>query len=364
MRFLGVHVMLVCAACAGSIETTSTGSHDDAGSANPAQARAKFDQDVLPILGHQCGSCHAGTTNAWMASDPDAYTSVMTWPRLVDTTSPASSMLLGKGAHEGPSLAPADQATILEWLRLEAAVRVDGTRTPETAVIEVVAGANTIPLDAVGAAGSNLTFTAQKLSQGLYLSKIAITAGTGGIHVKHPLFVTWQDTTPSPDPIDSFDTIELDVASGQAGSVGGGLLMLLNVPATAKLSIAFQKVGLSTGGGTPTLSGCKAVAAFTANARTPLSQSCVSCHGGSNASASNATDMTKINDTSADGQAFACGQILGRVDLVTPSSSGVFVAPDPASGASHPFKFPSAAAFNTFRTGVTTWITAEKAAGP
>jgi mono/diheme cytochrome c family protein len=334
----------------------------DAGDAATAQARAKFDRDVLPIVTSQCGACHAGTSNGWMAGNPGAYTAMLAWPQLVDTSSPTSSFLLSKGTHEGPALSPDDKATIVGWIQLEMTARSGRGTTPKTDTVDVAAGPNSFALDSVGAVGSTLTFTAQKLTQGLYLSRISITAGAGGVHITHPLFVTWQDTTPSPDPVDSFDTVDLDVAAGMTGGVGGGLLMLENVSATAKLNIVFQKVGPAKGTAPPPPSGCKAVASFTTNARAPLSQSCVSCHGGGNVGASNATDMTKINDTTAAGQTTACGQILGRVDLVNPAASGILVAPDPASGASHPFKFPSAAAFTAFKTSLSTWITAEKAA--
>jgi hypothetical protein len=219
-----------------------------------------------------------------------------------------------------------------------------------------------MPLDDAGAAGSTVTFTAKRLTTGLYLTNIAVKAGTGGIHITHPLFVTWMDTTASPDPVDSFDTIDMDLAQGMSAPIGSGLLLLENVPAGAELSVSFKKIGPSTGAGTGTLTGCKVVASFTTNAKPQLSTNCVSCHGGSNASASNALDMTMVNDTSTTGQTTACGQVLGRVNLTTPALSDVLVQPDPASGSAHPFHFATTAAYTTFNTALSTWITAEKAA--
>jgi hypothetical protein len=125
--------------------------------------------------------------------------------------------------------------------------------------------------------------------------------------------------------------------------------------------VSFKQIGASIGTGTTTLTGCKVVTSFTQNARTPLSQTCVTCHGGANSGATSAVDMTKINDTSTTGQTAACGQILSRVNLTTPDQSGILLAADPASGVTHPFKF-STTAYPAFKTSLTTWIQAEKAA--
>ena len=73
--------------------------------------------------------------------------------------------------------------------------------------------------------------------------------------------------------------------------------------------------------------------------------------------ATQATDMTKVNDTSPEGQATACGQILSRVNLADPPQSAIFIAPDPDSGAGHPVKFGGdAGAFGDFRDALTVWI--------
>jgi hypothetical protein len=269
-------------------------------------------------------------------------------------------MLLVKGMHQGPAWSVEQASKILEWIEMERDEH-PVEMVVETGAVDVVEGPNTLTLDAIGSAGTTLTFTAQKLANGLYLSNIAITAGPMGVHIKHPLFVTWQGTTPSPDPVDSFDTVELDLATTVRGTIGGGLLMLTNVQPTAQLSVSFKRIGPAVGSGNTTLAGCKVVNSFTTNARGPLSTNCVSCHGGTNGGATAAVDMTKMNDTSATGQAAACGQILSRVNLTTPTMSGILLAPDPASGVGHPFKF-SAANYPAFRTSLTTWIDAEKAA--
>ncbi len=355
------------AGCTGSIVGGWTANQDDealpdAAEAPPTTARDMFDHDVLPLISATCVGCHAGSDPAvaWMKPAPDEYTSVMAWPKLVEVATPATSNLLVKGQHQGPAWSPEQATTILSWIGAERDEHPP-EMVVETNAVDVVEGANTLTLDAIGSTGTVVSFTAQKLTNGLYLSNIKVTGGPTGVHFKHPLFVTWQDTTPSPDPADSFDTVELDLAAAQVVAVGGGLLMLANVPATAKLSISFRQIGPAVGTGTTAPAGCKVVTSFTQNARTPLSTSCVGCHGGTNGGATNAVDMTKVNDTSTTGQAMACGQILGRVNLTTPAQSGILLAPDPASGVAHPFKF-SATDITTFKNSVTTWISAEKAA--
>ena len=357
-------VMLVALGGCSALVDGWTKPDDVETDANPTtSARAMFDRDVLPLITTACGGCHGGTNAAapaWMQPAPDEYTTVTSWPRLVELTAPATSMLLTKGVHQGPAWMVEQASTILSWIELERDEHpVD--MVVETNAIDIVDGANRLPLDIIDAPGSVLTFTAQKLTYGLYLSNIAITAGVDGVHFKHPLFVTWQGTTPTPDPVDSFDVVEMDLAQGSSRAIGGGLLMLANVPADAKLSVSFKQIGPAVGSGSTTLPGCKVVTSFTTNARPPLSANCVVCHGGANTGATAAVDMTKINDTTAAGQAFACGQILGRVNLVTPDQSGILLAPDPASGVTHPFKF-SALAYPAFKTSLTTWVQAEKAA--
>jgi hypothetical protein len=366
MRYLAL--ALACSACTGHLGASAPpptppdvdAMPDTVDAPNWSPARASFEQNVNPLITATCNVCHGGSDAAvaWMKPDPDIYTTVMSWPHLVDVSAPGTSMILTKGAHEGPVWSVDQAATILTWLQLEHDERpVDPTI--ETHAIDVVQGANTLALDAIGSTGSSITFTAQKLTYGLYMSHVSIVAGPAGIHINHPLFVTWVMTTPSPDPADSFDTVELDLAAGGTTTIGGGLLMLENVPMNAQLSVSFKSIGPSVGSGTTTLPGCKAVSTFTTNAQPLLSANCVSCHGGANSTATNAVDMTKVNDLTTAGQTTACGQILSRVNLVTPAQSGILLAPDPNSGVSHLFKF-STTALPNYQTKMNTWITAEK----
>ena len=362
---LGLAALAISAGCVGSI--------DDDGpelTAEQKAARAAFDTQVMPLLDSNCAACHASEPNVdFMKPDPDIYTRMVEWPALVNTNEPTQSKLLTRGAHTGPARTPEQSSTVLGWINLEKVAAGGELETVELDPFQPITGVNTIDLGPIGLTGSTLTFRLEQLSVGIYLSEIMITAGPDGAHVVHPLFVTWVDGVATPDPIDRFSAIDLSVGAGLSGMIGGGTAVFVDVAPTAMLSVHFREVEASGeggseggGGGGGGGGGCQALDAFTASAQPTLSANCVSCHGGSNAMATQATDMTKINDTSPEGQAAACGQILSRVSLDDPPQSAIFIAPDPGSGAGHPFKFGgNAGAFGTFRDAVTEWINQENA---
>jgi cytochrome c553 len=357
--------LLLQGACVGTLETP--------GGQTPEERAAiqSFEKDVVPILNANCGACHSTMVNIdFMVADPDVRTRMMTWPNLINLIKPADSKLLTKGAHDGPALLPEQATAILGWIELERLAAGGEDTAVELAPFQPVIGLNLVDLTPIGLTGSSITFRLDPLSVGMYLSEIMINAGAGGATLEHPLLVVWEAGSPQPDPIDRFAGIELAVPEGESAMIGGGTAVLVDVPSTAMMSIHFKRAAASGdgvgggdggGGGEGTTGQCKDVAAFTASARQALSTSCVSCHGGGNAAATNATDMRQINDLSETAQADACAQILSRVTLPDPPNSGIFVAPDPGSGTGHPFKFGSAAAFTGFREALIQWINQENA---
>jgi mono/diheme cytochrome c family protein len=93
-------------------------------------AKAYFVANVYPLLMTTCGSCHVapGSDGAppWLssASASDAYT-MIEGRGYIDLS---TSLLLKKGAHEGPALTTAESTAISQWLTLEQQVR--GNATP------------------------------------------------------------------------------------------------------------------------------------------------------------------------------------------------------------------------------------------
>src|SRR5439155_13959346 len=92
-------------------------------------------------------------------------------------------------------LDPSSAATVQAWLAQEQHERVP----PATESIKVGPLAPTLgaPTSVDLPAGGKLAFVAQAVDGGLYLSQLAITAGSGGLHVGHPLFVTRPVNQPS-----------------------------------------------------------------------------------------------------------------------------------------------------------------------
>ncbi len=73
--------------------------------------------------------------------------------------------------------------------------------------------------------------------------------------------------------------------------------------------------------------GCKDVTSFSANAVGLLKQNCQGCHGGNNAQAKGAVDMSALNSD----EAAACSQVKNRVSPANVGSSQLFITTDPGA---------------------------------
>ena len=87
-----------------------------------------------------------------------------------------------KGTHSGPAFNGTQASTILQWIDLEATAAGAGgggggmiyETTPFVPELNAV---NTIPLDEIGVTGASVTFFAEPLASGLYLSDLTLVAG-------------------------------------------------------------------------------------------------------------------------------------------------------------------------------------------
>jgi hypothetical protein len=326
-----------------------------------------FNEQVAPIVTQACAGCHnqqGGIGPGFLAPDPDILTTMLAYPGLIGPT-PDTSRIYVKGAHEGPALSPVDKPIVGNWITLWNATRPKvldgGVNKPTVAPFAPIIGSNSIDLSVIdpSLAGQKVTFTAKMVGTTLEMTNIMISAApTMGIHVAHPLWVMWDASmNPTPDPVDSFANLDETVDDGAALAMGPGILFLPNFSSTMMLNVVFATVEAKavTGDGGTGLIGCKSVATWTSDAKTPLANNCASCHGGSNASATSAFPLNGASDTAN------CGNTLGEVNVTTPANGNLFSYPNPANpGNGHPFHFPDTTTYNTFTTAVGMWIANEK----
>jgi hypothetical protein len=323
--------------------------------------RALFDA-LAPGLTNACGGpCHVegkGGAPAWLAP-PDAYASATVYPGIV-AANPESSVLLTKGRHEGPDLVDPLRTQVQQWLQAEAQF-AKGQALPTTDPFALQPGTNVVDISKAGTSinGARLTFEAQVSGAIVTLSNMQVLAPPStGLHVVAPIFVVIP-AQGAERPDDSFSNADETIAPGQSATLQPGMLILTDWEAGAHMRIEFTKleavtVTIPDAGGGPTGGGCKAVAAFTANAVPAIQQNgCLGCHdkGGSG---NGALDLSALAKSPRD-DATACNQALTRADPQNPPQSDIVLAPT-GGVANHPFKNAS----STFATMMEAWIGAEK----
>jgi hypothetical protein len=358
---------------AGARDGASNGGGGDmATTMGSSSGRTLFDTTVNPMLTARCTACHgkAGDVGPPFLA-PVTYDTLIAYPGVV-VTDPTTSKLMTKGPHNGCQwFNTTEQGTVLAWLTLEAmSLNMNPNVTQTTAAQSIAQGANTVSLGQLSAdlAGATITFNASFVGSTLELSSITVNAkGANGVHIVHPLFITISSGAKTPDPVDSFSNLDQSVAQGNSSPLGPGTLFLDRVGTLDQLQIAFKTIekysmGGGGDGGVVGGGGCKDTAGFTANVKPTLSGNCVGCHGGNNLTATNALDMTSVNDTSQTGQDTACAQVKNRIDVNTPANSDVFLQTNPTNNKTgHPFMFNgSTTNWNNFVTSATKWITLEK----
>lgn len=359
----------------GSSGSSSSSGTSGGTSLNPGRDLfAAMEADLMK----SCGMCHdvAGLADTPFLAGPDRYQSFVSWPAIV-TSVPDQSILLTYsivgGGHSGLNLdSPALKDTLLPkvkaWLAEEAKTATEAPPPigPYMVPFVPIIGFNSKYLRALGKEfeGMAITFYADYLTDTtLELTDIQIHPTTkAGVHVVHPLFTMYPvGADPIPEPGDSFSNVDQTYAIGKGGQLGPGTFVFPNWQKDARLSIAFEKIEVilpmvEEAGPGPT-GGCKDTQAFIDNARVPLQQRCLGCHGGGNGQATAALDMSEL----AADAAKACAQVLNRVNPGDPPSSQIFVTTNPNGNAAHPYKFGgNADTFNTFRSNLSTWIALEK----
>ncbi len=346
---------------------------DDAGPEGPMAAEM-FASRVEPMLTTRCGACHGADRSGpdFLRPNPDVRTTLLSYPAIVDLRSPTSSRLLTKGEHAGPSLGAAEAMLVSEWIALEAR---EGTmvmpteRELSTMPTAIEEGFTMLSLERLGLPSTAIHFVAERVGRGIFLDSVQLAAGPRGARITHPVFVVWVDGVPTPDPVDRFSMLDLRVDANRTASFDTGTVVLTDFPEGAQLSVHFTVVEPTDGsampgadGGMPMpmpLDGCSQLDAFASSAAPALGSYCTRCHGGGNASATAAVDMTRVGASDPAMRLMGCNQILGRIDPMAPSASGIFAQPDPAIGGGHPFKFGTSGELNSFRSAILSWFEME-----
>ncbi|MCW5804357.1 MAG: hypothetical protein KIT31_18440 [Deltaproteobacteria bacterium] len=392
VRLTAAACLLLTVGCTGLIDG------GDNGGLTPeeAKARAAWVQQALPRLNAACSSCHGGAREMinfiqQPATDNEIRETLLAYqPAVVNLDAPSSSRLLTKGLHEGPPLSTDDASALLDWIQKERDAAQSLPEGPGIVVVETAqfnpqycsgglpgnpegtCPINFVTLDSLGATGAKISFVAQALGSGLYLTNLKLVPGTSGVFLKHPLFVSYPATgTPVPDSIDRFFNITMNLKDDQvaieAQQIGGGTAAFVGFGAgpADKLAIHFKEIGLfKPDDGPPPPAGniCKVVGQWATQPKTNLTttpgglgQSCLSCHGGQNNNATSALAMNLADDQSN------CNQFLQRINKQDRNNSGSFLAVAPGNN-NHPVRFATQAQFDAWKAGFNGWIDAEVAA--
>lgn len=395
MKFSAIIVALSFTGCSGLI-TGDDGSGGGSGSGTPEQqvALQKWNTDAYPIFANACSSCHGGSNALapWFlkANTPaEMRTLLLGWtsPVVVNVQAPDQSRVLLKGAHEGAqALDPTQVLAISGWIMAERDAANAGTTSAEltTAKVDVLTCSggtpgdascpiNTIKLDHL--VGASISFVAQAYGNDLYLSDIFLKASTDGVYLDHPLFVSWPVAGDEiVDNLDRFSATKLNLAATTAtpicpgpscDHIGAGAAIFVGFSSANKLSITFKVLepvhpDTST---PPPPAGCgtNGFASFLTNMKPVLTGLCAGCHGGGNAGAKGAMDLSGLASTTDNN---TCHQVRLHIDTATPANSTVLRPPN-GLDAAHPAQGKLTTATNptlvNFTNAVKTWATVEAA---
>ncbi|CAN5896748.1 hypothetical protein BH11MYX2_BH11MYX2_24060 [soil metagenome] len=387
-----VTAFLVLSGCTGLIDVGDPSADD--GDDQPVEPTAQelWITKALPAFqAASCTNCHISApsaSNYWFlaGTTADEQRATILASREVNMDTPSNSLLLSRGAHEGPALTQEQYDVLLQWLQKEQSEATVGPgdvilKTKPITVQKCAADQklvdcplNTINLADITDAGidGTITFKAPIIDNMLYANELTLNGGTKGAYLEHMLFVAVPlanaDGSPSTlepvaDPIDRYSEVKFNVMAAANTPIEGGAAGFGGFPDDFQLIVSFKVAIVYKPGGPVTADPgvCKSLATFKTNAQAQMTTSCGSCHLGGDPRAKGAMDLTGINTTDDAKIAIVCAQVKSRTVLATPTMSGIFLAPTPGN-TNHPFNFGgNQTTFNTFRTSVTTWITAEAA---
>jgi hypothetical protein len=187
-----------------------------------------------------------GTDNApAYLGGTDPYTTIKTYAGVV-VANPQQSILLTKGAHQGPALVDPLRSSITAWLTAESAGAPAGPVT--TAPFAVTTGVNQVDLSSL-VPGAAITFTASTSGDYLQMTTIDFVAPAGStVTVTYPIFYVVPASGPQIQDND-FSNVNQTISAGQAAELGPGLLSIEGWAIGDQLRIAFKGLVASGSGG-------------------------------------------------------------------------------------------------------------------
>lgn len=355
----------------GGSDTGTGGSGGEGGGNVGGDPRAIFEDTVLPLLMQECGACHQlqGAADAPFLAAPDPYIAITSYPGIIIPTT-SSSLLLTRpadpahGSGQAPDMSEGLRDAATAWLEVEAALipKPEDIGFVITPFKPKVQGAfNTIYLDELGQEFANVSLTFNATELGTPPSMLLIEnlevhpVAEMQLHLVHPLFTVYpSDTVAIPDPSDSFSLVDEVFSLDGTIQLGTGTVILTSWVKDSYMSIAFEDMFLVGDFFPPT--DCAALEEFSETVA-PAMQVCASnCHGGTNAQAQGAMDLSELGSNDE----LACRQVRARIKPGNPATSQITIVTNPLDPSAHLFKFSgSSSNYNTFKETVTPWIEAE-----
>ena len=308
---------------ASSSGASSGSAAGDGGPAGPAPEEVAFralETDFQKTCGGRCHQVqtYGPPTPPAFLGNPDAYKAVKAYNGIV-VADYYSSIILNKGAHEGPALGdtPDLETKIIEWLKLEA-IAIQAVKLPTSDPIAIKMGANDIDMASAeisGLTGVHFLFDASIVAGALSLNNIKVHAAAGtDVHVYKPKFIrvlaapNANMQTELPDLADSFSNTDQTVAAGMDTTLAPGSAFFTSEGwenfdfNSDKIRISVEKLEPGKIIVTAPPKVCKDVAGFTANVlpalkggNAAIGATCSQCHGNGLAGLTlNAGDQTTV----------------------------------------------------------------------
>jgi hypothetical protein len=247
--------LLVAGACSGTYDVPRDGPGLDA---PDDMAREEFNRMVRALVDAECAECHT-TGNEAAPIYGDTYDSLSAYKDgYLFSCLPEQSPIYTKNVHIPgvdwlPSSEPIVFAFLQTWSRVHPRCQDLPPRPRSGPFVPVLDQPNTVSLAELGPGlgGATLTFSAQRVTGGLYLSSVRANAGNGGLEVVAPLFEACLAGSSVPDPGNAFTQVAITVEPNTSVTLDPGALAIAGWQTGEPLGISFATLTPKGVGGAP-----------------------------------------------------------------------------------------------------------------